>query len=386
MRTLLLLAAPLVAGLLAWCFPPPLYDFVEYWAAGRLLVAGENPYDAEAVAELEKQAGRADDAILMWNPPWVLPFAAPIGPPDPRTGRALWLAVQLAALLLAADGLHRLHGGSERTRPVSWLVALSFAPSIVALGIGQITPLLPLGAWLFLHFVKRGQDLLAGMATALLSIKPHLCYLFWIAVLLWTLRTGRWRVIAGGVLAGLALAGVALLFNPHVVGQYFRKLTTDPPKEYDSPTLGSLLRLALGKERAGFRWQFLPMLLGLGWLAWAWPRLRERDWSEMLPPLLLASFITAPYGAWLFDAVLLLPALLAIPATRAAIRAWAVVTAITWAMLAARLAWRAPIGYLHFIWLAPALGAAYLFFRPALRNTNQPQSAGPCEGQPAALS
>ena len=37
---------------------------------------------------------------------------------------------------------------------------------------------------------------------------------------------------------------------------------------------------------------------------------RDRDWnwSEQLPLLLLVSFVTAPYGAWPFDMVLLLPA------------------------------------------------------------------------------
>src|SRR5262245_54052354 len=52
----------------------PLHDFVEYWAAGRLLADGENPYDPEKVKDLEKEAGRTEEPILMWNPPWALPF------------------------------------------------------------------------------------------------------------------------------------------------------------------------------------------------------------------------------------------------------------------------------------------------------------------------
>jgi len=30
----------------------PLFDFVEYWAAGRLNAAGENPYDPEGIDEI----------------------------------------------------------------------------------------------------------------------------------------------------------------------------------------------------------------------------------------------------------------------------------------------------------------------------------------------
>src|SRR5262245_16792318 len=49
---------------------PPLNDFVQYGAAARLTLGGENPYDPGRVEELERQAGRDADVLLMWNPPW----------------------------------------------------------------------------------------------------------------------------------------------------------------------------------------------------------------------------------------------------------------------------------------------------------------------------
>src|SRR6266481_6343587 len=35
----------------------PVLDFVEYWAAGRLFLAGDNPYSWDAMLELEKSVG-----------------------------------------------------------------------------------------------------------------------------------------------------------------------------------------------------------------------------------------------------------------------------------------------------------------------------------------
>ena len=58
----------LVLGLLLWQVQRggarlPLFDFVEYWAAGRLNAEGHNPYDLEAVHELEKATGRTDPGV-----------------------------------------------------------------------------------------------------------------------------------------------------------------------------------------------------------------------------------------------------------------------------------------------------------------------------------
>jgi hypothetical protein len=66
------------------------------------------------------------------------------------------------------------------------------------------------------------------------------------------------------------------------------------------------LRLAFGEHL--FRLQFVPILVGLAWFAWHWRKTTEWHWREQLPLLLLVSFVTAPYGAWPFDMVLLLPA------------------------------------------------------------------------------
>src|SRR5687768_9403445 len=80
-----------------------LFDFVEYWAAGNLCVRGENPYDAKEIEKLEKQLGREEDHVLMWNPPWTLPIVMPFGLLEPRVAHLLWLGIQFAAVAFSAD-------------------------------------------------------------------------------------------------------------------------------------------------------------------------------------------------------------------------------------------------------------------------------------------
>ncbi|MFO0826446.1 MAG: hypothetical protein U0792_25560, partial [Gemmataceae bacterium] len=98
-----------------------------------------------------------------------------------------------------------------------------------------------------------------------------------------------------------------LLFVPHVWTQFLDAMANRPPEQWVSPTIGTVLRLVFGAEH--FRLQFVPVLVGLAWFAWYYPRWAKRwNWSDQLPLLVLVSFVTAPYGAWPFDMVLLIPA------------------------------------------------------------------------------
>ena len=109
---------------------------------------------------------------------------------------------------------------------------------------------------------------------------------------------------------GARLFNAPLAFNPLVWQQYADAMANRPPSQWLSPTLGSLLRLAFGEEL--FRLQFVPMAVGLAWFAWNWRKTKDWDWREQLPLLMLVSFVTAPYGAWPFDMVLLLPAVVTV--------------------------------------------------------------------------
>lgn len=342
----------------------PLHDFVEYWAAGQLLANGENPYDLARIHELEQLAGRTEDPILMWNPPWVLPFVLPLGWLPVHAAHLLWLAVNLLALLAAAHLLWQHYGGDAERAWLGPVLGLAFVPALSALIVGQISPLVLLGAAAFLPLLRARRDFAAGAVTTLLAIKPHLAYLFWVALLVWAIAARRPRVLLGGALTGVLLTGVALAFRPTVLTDYWDTFR-QTPAQYASPTIGYLIRVML--DSPWFGWQFVPMVPGLAWLAWHGGRSRRAwEWGEQMPVLLLVSALTAAYGAWLFDLVILLVPILALGASlsvtgsRAArVVAVGVYAAIGVGGLTLMVGpWE--VQYLHYLWITPAVLVGYL--------------------------
>ena len=313
-------------------------DFVEYWAAGHLNLEGKNPYDSKLLIPLEEEAGRweAEDlrlqgkekhaegepkkreAVMMWNPPWTLSFVMPYGAIHPFDAKVLWLLQNFLLVLISADWLWRIYGGPRHLRWLPPLLALSFVPTLLVLGAGQIGPLILFGITLFLALEKGGYPWLAGSAGVLMAIKPHLVYLFWPTLAVWSLFRG-WKIVTGGIIAGILATLIPLIFNPHVLSDFWQELTQRPPWQWESPTLGTVIRMleAQGRgidESQAFALQFIPGLFGILWLIWyGWSSRKDPwVWRDRLPLLLLVSFFTASYGAWPFDLVILLPAVICV--------------------------------------------------------------------------
>lgn len=287
-------------------WPPD--DFVEYWAAGRLNLHGQNPYSADLLLPLERFAGRdTDEAVMMWNPPWTLTLAMPLGALPPRVGQLVWLLLGIAAVGGSAWLIWDCYGGRRDKLWVGLAVAFLFVPTLFVLNTGQISAFLLLGCALFAWCAKRGYPFAAGAAACLIAVKPHLAYLLWVAVALDAVVNRRWRIVLGGVVTGVVMTAIPLSLNPDVWGQYFEAYRSSPvpPAKWVSLTPGVVLRVLLGEDQ--FWLQFVPMAAGVAWFAWRWKADGRRwDWAEVLPWLVLVSFVTAPYGAWHFDLVLLL--------------------------------------------------------------------------------
>ena len=349
-RPLLCIAPAAIVGLavafLTWfqqIGPDGLYlqDFVEYWAAGHLNISGQNPYDSQLMFNVEQEVRPyLGQPIMMWNPPWTLTLAMPLGLLPCYWAHFAWLILSLTILLVGADFLWRFYGGILRYRGIAWFIAISFTPTLLVLEMGQITPLVLLGLIGFLFFERQGRDYqlnrnegfrftptpgsetvdlasikpkptmhladwLAGASLALVAIKPHLVYLVGLAILVWIVDRRRWSILWGAGTTLLVATIIPLACNPAVLEQYWFSLTHRPPDQFYSPTIGTFLRLLLGPEK--FWLQFVPVLLGLGWFAWYWLRRRGTwQWSEQLPVLLLASYLTSSYGTWPFDFVVML--------------------------------------------------------------------------------
>ena len=313
-------AAGILLGLAATLVVAPklVNDFVEYWAAGSLILAGQNPYDPGLMFELERSVGyRGERALMMLNPPPVLTIVMPFALLPYRQASVLWLVLNTAVLIWSCKILWEFNRGSPQKRWVANLCGVVFVPSLFALLLGQISILLLLGIALFLRFERDGRLVAAGAATTLLLIKPHIVYLVGFALVAWWLRTRDWRVILGVALGGIGFL-VPLAFNSAVYAQFLELTRVESLTHFSTSTLGTLLRLA-ARDPNRFGLQFVPMLLGLAYLATRLRRNRyvDWDWEREMPMLVVVSVATAAYG-WVFDQVVLVVA--AIPMFAVAIQ------------------------------------------------------------------
>ncbi len=379
------LATALVFASAADARPPtvvPPRDFIEYWSAARVHAQGGDPYDGGQLLPYQREASGEPDktqAVMLWTPPWTLPLYLPFGLLDPRTGHLLWLAAQAAAVAVSTRLLWRVYGGpaeagalGRRAWMLAPLAAAGFGPVWWLLVFGQNTGFVLLGLAGFLYLRTRGYPVAAGAAAALTAIKPHLLALFGLALLLDAVATrdGR-RALLGGVGALLVASAVAVIPNPDVFREFAAALAR--PASQESPNMaGWKLPLAAYWLRVwlapgSFRVQFVPCAVACALLVpYWWARRRTWDWAAEAPRLVFASVLLAPYGAWIFDlVVLLVPAVRAftrvarwdrpvpVTAAAAAYLLLSLATLTVPAVVVSRLGWEHALH--HFIWVAPAV-------------------------------
>jgi hypothetical protein len=386
-RRWILLAVGLVILVALWRLAPavlsvnrfPVDDFVEYWAAGRLNLTGGDPYSLEELAPLQRTVGLGDEAtIRMWNPPWTFALVMPFALFSYPVGRLLWLLLNLSLLVAAVTYIWWYYDGPPKRRWVALLVLVTYMPALFVLRMGQIAPLMLAGLLGFLHFEERRRWFLAGAFAALVAIKPHLIYLFWIALLLWIIDRRVWKVPLGTLAALGSGIVVAWLANHEAVNQYLAAAAEYLPWDWATPTIGGGLRYAFGYQHVWLLW-LAPLAGGL-WFLWYWRRQRLAwTWGQQLPLLLVVSLATTPYG-WEYDQVVAL-----VPILQAAI--W--IVTVPWSRASTLLV----IGYLAlnglaltinvarinafwYLWLAPAFLLWYLLARRWLGCDRQSSPGG----------
>jgi chromate transport protein ChrA len=313
-RSLTWLSAMPVLGLALWLAagwerPVAVNDFVEYWAASRQLLAGENPYAPAQMLDRERTAGfTGAPPLMMRNPPWVFPFTLPFGALPFALGQRLWFGLGMVSVLISIQLLWRLYASEKLHYRLIWLTTATFLPVATVLAVGQITPLVLLGVAGFLHCQHKRRDSSAGAFALLIAIKPHLAFLFWPALLLWALQERRWRTLLGLVGAGFVASATSLAFHSAVFSEYLVYWKEGDILSELIPTLGGVLRLFFGLQK---HWlEFIPAIVAGVWFLFHWLRHRHHwNWLEQMPLLLLVSVATTPLS-WFFDQVVLLPCVL----------------------------------------------------------------------------
>jgi len=347
------------------------HDFVVYWATGQQLVHHANPYDADAMMRIERSSGLAPGygVLFMRNPPWALSLAFPLGLMSLRTGALLWSLALVACLAASVRALWLLNG-----RPGNRLhwIALSFAPALICLFVGQTSLFALFGLVLFLR-LHRPHPFMAGLSLWLCALKPHLFLPFGVVLLTWVVVSRSYKVLAGATIALSSSCAAAFYIAPSAWIDYSRMMRAPGIEGEFIPCLSVALRLWI---RPNTPWlQFLPVAIACAWaLAYYWPRRQAWDWLKDGTPLMLVSIFAAPY-CWLYDQALVIPALL-YGAYRTRSRTLLAALAVTSIVIDAGLVCGVRITSALFLWTAPAWLAWYLL---AQVSAAQPSASQPPE-------
>lgn len=288
--------------------PLPLQDFAGYWAAARLFLTHHNPYSSDALLSLERAQGWGHPhPLVMLCPPWVLTILSPFGALSYHAARIAWFVVSLLLDAASAILLGQYFGGTRRAALLALVIFGTFAPLGTSEYLGQFTPLILFSLAVFLTFLRRDRPSLAGIALLGLTIKPHLLWLMLLAILCWSLRERRFRLlVSGSITVGLTLL-VAVVTNGATV--HYLHNAYGPAMD-TMCGVGGALRLAFGAQHTWL--QYVPCLAGAVWFVWYWRRHGQHwDWPKHLPLLLIVSIVSAPY-CWFHDYILALPAFVAL--------------------------------------------------------------------------
>jgi hypothetical protein len=276
----------------------------------------------------------------------------------------------VVVVLISVNQSWTLYGGSHDTRWISWIIGFTFIPVLEAIKTGQTGPLLLLGVVGFLYFLRRENYWLSGASLVLLTVKPHILYLFLFAVALWCIYRRQWQVILGFGIAIAVATFAAWIINPDVIDQYLYATTHYPPSDWATPTIGGITRWIFGTEK--FWLQFLAPIMGMAWLLYYWIRNRRTwDWVEQAPLLILVSVFTAAYG-WTSDQSVALIAIIQLAIMLIPLKLDSKTKFIVSTYLLIEIMLIIPLGnQLWNWWLAPSLLIWYLASKQVIYKSDQ---------------
>jgi hypothetical protein len=299
-------------------------DYVCFWTAGKLLLAGQSPYSVELQTQVQHAYGwdrvknglGEFDFLPFYYPPWLAFLCAPLVPLGYHRAQVAWFVLNADFILLAGYLLRGAIPGVPRT--VALLGVPAFVFSIVTVFLGQSSPLiffLLVVAW---RLLESRNDRAGGAVLAWLTIKPQVTVLVLFAVPLWAARQRRWGVVVGFVVMLAILALASSLLIPGWTLQMIDLFRQVPVPTAHFPWIGTtwflLLRTA-GWQSGGFWALYALMAMPLGWALLRAATDRSRPLRDVIGLGLIAACILAPYGRH-YDFPLLFVPLLVLLGTR----------------------------------------------------------------------
>lgn len=279
-------------------------DFICYWATGQQLAHHADPYDGQAILQIERSIGyRASSPFFMSEPPTAFFVALPLGFLSAKTGAVLWSLAIVASLMVSIRLLWILNG---RPPDRLHLVGYLFPPALACLLAGHTGIFLLFGVVLFLYF-HDSKPYLAGAALIVLALKPQLFLPLDVVLLLWVVAGKRFRIAAGALIA-IALSIIFPLVLDRSAWSHYAQMSAEQLDDQIAPTVSFLFQMLLAQNHLWV--QYIPTAVACAWAARHYLNSHARwDWQNDMPLLLLVSIMTSP-NAWFTDEAIVLPAIL----------------------------------------------------------------------------
>lgn len=290
---------------------------VAYYAATRLFLDSQNPYDWNALRRIRDETGRDEgDKLVKWlYPPWVLPAFSPFFVPMallPFLGAVLFWGI-LNLLFLIGTGLMIWNVTAGKLKKNSLipciLASLLFIPAYDALQHGQITLLVAFGISAFLYFSQRKKDWLAALCLLFPASKATVWYLLVPLLAWWVIKYRRWKILIGfAAFVGISFL-IAELQVPSITTYWLEALpqVKSHSIQFRNPTLVDVLNNGIFNITGQVPvWPqiAIPSVCALAFLLWLIIRPPRPELSATLCPVLMLSVATAPY-CWFFDQAVL---------------------------------------------------------------------------------
>jgi hypothetical protein len=295
-------------------------DFVCYWAAGKIVASGQDLYDFELQAHVQRAYGWDKtttglgiyDSLPYYYPPWMGFACVALVPMGFQAAKLFWFFLNIELVLLSGCWLRDCIRGLPATIPVATVFFFAFTVACILLAQTAIIILfLILAVW---KLLERRWDRWAGAVLVLLTHKPQLSLAIIGGILLWSLRQRRWGVLQGLVVSSVLLSVAACLIMPTWPVEMLNAIRNTPPPTEHYPWIGNswyLVLKTIGLDGWTLRALYLPVALFFSSvvLRVAWNR--TFSLGDLLAVGILAAFFVAPYARHYDFPILLIPFLLA---------------------------------------------------------------------------
>jgi len=285
-------------------------DFFEYWAGGRALSEGRNPYDAtdwKAIrGQLEGtwQANQYSVYPLITNLMFVPLSLLPIS-----TAASVWLA--LSQIMIAASVFLCFQSASFTRWRIYLIIILVgiilFRPAIISVRNGQLGGflllLLSIGIWLW----TKGYWYVGGVVVGLLVMKPSVASSFFVIFGIWFLLRKRWRAIFGMLTTSVMSLAVFLLFDIQWVNAWIEagsgKFELMAPY---MPSLWGFTALVFNRTAYWYVIGGIATLLTIALIFWIFRKVQPSEESFVLGAFLIPLAILVMPFLWSYDQIYLL--------------------------------------------------------------------------------